>query len=138
MRQRLARFYDEWTYTPKRCRYDPNEKFEFSMSLNLLFGMIACPASAPLHGKDFSFEGIADRSIVGFASTFTVANLYYNHPILNKLAVSFNVTDEQASYIPTLSQAGYAGGLLLLCPLGDLVKRRAFVLWLVWFTATIW
>jgi MFS family permease len=73
-----------------------------------------------------------------FAGCFTVANLYYSHPILNRLALDFNVTDEQSSYIPTLAQAGYAAGLLFLCPLGDLLKRRPFVLWLVWFTATLW
>jgi predicted MFS family arabinose efflux permease len=74
----------------------------------------------------------------GFAACFTVANLYYNHPILNLLAHDFGVTEYQSSYIPTLAQAGYAGGLLFLCPLGDLLKRRAFVLLLVWFTATVW
>ena len=75
---------------------------------------------------------------IAFAGCFTVANLYYTHPILNLLADDFNVTDEEASYIPTLAQAGYAAGLLFLCPLGDLLKRRPFVLWLVWFTATLW
>lgn len=67
-----------------------------------------------------------------------MANLYYTHPILNLFAHDFHKTYEEASYIPTMAQAGYAGGLLLLCPLGDLVKRRPFTLWLVWFTATMW
>jgi len=71
------------------------------------------------------------------AGTFTVANLYYNHPILNVLARDFNVTDERASLIPTVMQAGYAAGLLFLCPLGDIFRRRAFVLILVFCTATI-
>ena len=76
--------------------------------------------------------------LFGFAATFTVANLYYNHPILNVLADDFGVTYEAVSVVPTLMQAGYAAGLLFLCPLGDLFKRRAFVLWLVWFTGTVW
>lgn len=67
-----------------------------------------------------------------------MANLYYSHPILNLLAHDFDVTYEESSYVPTLAQAGYAAGLLFLCPLGDLMKRRPFVLWLVWFTATLW
>lgn len=108
---RLGRLYDKLCYTPPRCRYNPDDPPNFNLGLNLLFGFAAC---------------------------FTVANLYYNHPILNLLADEFSVTDEQASYVPTLAQAGYAAGLLFLCPLGDLLKRRPFVLWLVWFTATLW
>ncbi|KAI9832925.1 MAG: hypothetical protein M1819_003955 [Sarea resinae] len=99
------------TWTPPRCRYDPKNPPKFSMPLNLLFG---------------------------FAGTFTVANLYYNHPILNILAKDFDVSYDKVSQIPTVMQAGYAAGLLFLCPLGDLFRRRAFVLILVFFTATIW
>ncbi|KAL9038069.1 MAG: hypothetical protein Q9214_005432 [Letrouitia sp. 1 TL-2023] len=99
------------TYTPKRCRYDPSNPPSFSLPLNLLFA---------------------------FAGTFTVANLYYNHPILDILAHEFNVTGERASLIPTLAQTGYATGLLFLCPLGDVLPRRAYVLSLILFTATVW
>lgn len=67
-----------------------------------------------------------------------MANLYYSHPILNILARDFGVSYVEVSNIPTLAQAGYAAGLLLLCPLGDLLKRRPFVLSLVLFTATLW
>lgn len=108
---RCKNIVNVFMYTPKRCRYDPANPPKFSMALNLLFG---------------------------FAATFTVANLYYNHPILNILAEDFGVTNEQASLVPTLAQAGYAGGLLFLCPLGDVFPRRPFVLWLVWFTGTAW
>ncbi len=105
------KIYDVLSYTPPWCRYDPKSPPKFSMSLNILFG---------------------------FAATFTVANLYYAHPILNILARDFGVSDEQASNIPTAAQAGYATGLMFLCPLGDLLKRRPFVLWLMLLTATLW
>ncbi|KAF2398443.1 MFS general substrate transporter [Trichodelitschia bisporula] len=82
----------------------------------------------------FSF---ALNCLFGFAGAFTVANLYYNHPILNILAHDFDVKYEKAAQIPTVMQAGYAAGLLFLCPLGDLFKRRPFVLLLVFATATM-
>jgi MFS family permease len=68
---------------------------------------------------------------------FKVANLYYSHPILDILAKDFNVTQERASIIPTCAQGGYAAGLLFICPLGDLIKRRGMVLWLMFFTSTM-
>ena len=105
------RTYNILSYTPKRCRWDPEDPPRFSMALNVLFSFAAC---------------------------FTVASLYYSHPILNILAEEFQVSYEEASVVPTLAQAGYAGGLLFLCPLGDLFRRRTFVLWLVWFTGTVW
>jgi predicted MFS family arabinose efflux permease len=76
--------------------------------------------------------------LFAFAGAFTVANLYYNHPILNILAHDFNVPYEKVSQIPTLMQAGYAVGLFFLCPLGDIFRRRAYVLCLIFFTATLW
>lgn len=75
---------------------------------------------------------------LNIAKAFTVANLYYSHPILNILAEDFDVSYEAISRVPTLAQAGYAIGLLFLCPLGDTFKRRPFTLILVFFTATMW
>lgn len=76
--------------------------------------------------------------LFAFAAGFTVANLYYTHPILNILARDFDVNYENVAQIPTVMQAGYAAGLLFLCPLGDLLPRRPFVVGLVGFTATVW
>lgn len=66
-----------------------------------------------------------------------MANLYYNQTILNRIADSFHVTFEKASSVATLMQAGYAVGLLLICPLGDLFRRRPFILGLIAFTASL-
>jgi hypothetical protein len=106
----LWRILDKITYTPKRCRWDPVEPPRFNIWLNLLFGA---------------------------AGAFTVANLYYSHPILDILAEDFGVNYVEVANIPTLAQAGYAVGLFSLCPLGDLLKRRPFVLYLVFLTASL-
>jgi MFS family permease len=71
------------------------------------------------------------------AGAFSVANLYYTNPILNILADEFRVSDERAALIPSVTQAGYAGGLLLVIPLGDILRRRFLVLGLVFSTGFI-
>jgi MFS family permease len=69
------------------------------------------------------------------AASLSVANLYYTHPILNILAEDFGVSDERSSLIPTIMQAGYAGGLLFLIPVGDIVRRRPMILGLILATS---
>ncbi|KAN0131501.1 Major facilitator superfamily domain containing protein [Lactarius tabidus] len=86
---------------PKRLVYDPDRPAHFGLLLNVVFGL---------------------------SSTFIVANLYYCQPLLIEFAKSFNVTYGEVSIIPTLVQGGYASGLLLISPLGDLVKRRPLLL----------
>ncbi|KAG1728021.1 major facilitator superfamily domain-containing protein, partial [Suillus occidentalis] len=95
---------------PKRLRYNPIKPFHFGILLNVSFG---------------------------FASTFIVANLYYCQPLLIEFSKSFDVTFEEVSRIPTLVQAGYLVGLLLISPLGDLVRRRQLVLLLVATSTTL-
>ncbi|HEY9606075.1 MAG TPA: MFS transporter [Allocoleopsis sp.] len=58
------------------------------------------------------------------ASGVAVANLYYNQPLLAEIARSLNVSAQQVGYIPTLTQIGYAVGLILIVPLGDAIERR--------------
>ena len=76
--------------------------------------------------------------LFGLASFVTAANLYYTYPILNKIADSFEITYQRSSLIPTLMQAGYGSGILLLCPLADRTRVRPFVLGLVLITLILW
>ena len=39
-RGRLRRFIDVLSYVPPKCRYDPEKPFQFSIGLNILFGML--------------------------------------------------------------------------------------------------
>ena len=58
---------------------------------------------------------------------FAAANLYYNQPILAEIAQSFDASAAQVGFIPTLTQMGYASGLLLFVPLADCFERRKLV-----------
>jgi predicted MFS family arabinose efflux permease len=57
----------------------------------------------------------------------SVANLYYAQPILDTIAKAFGASSGSAGLVVTFSQIGYATGLALLVPLGDLLSRRRLV-----------
>ncbi|KAF5369112.1 hypothetical protein D9615_010434 [Tricholomella constricta] len=50
---------------------------------------------------------------------------------------SFNISYSEVSRIPTLIQAGYAAGVLLSSPLGDLLRRRQLLLCLITLSTTL-
>lgn len=56
-----------------------------------------------------------------------VANLYYAQPLLPMLSEGFSTGSGAAALVVTASQVGYAIGLVLLVPLGDMVDRRRLV-----------
>lgn len=56
-----------------------------------------------------------------------VANNYYAQPLLPDLKSDFGVSSSVAGLCVTLNQLGYAAGLVLLVPLGDLLARRRLI-----------
>jgi predicted MFS family arabinose efflux permease len=64
----------------------------------------------------------------------SVANLYYAQPLLHDIAQDVHVADSTAGLLVTGSQLGYALGLALLVPLGDLLERRRLVVILMLLT----
>src|SRR5262249_21804620 len=52
------------------------------------------------------------------------ATIYYHQPLLPQIGAAFGRTATQASPIATLTQLGYAVGLLLIVPLADIREPR--------------
>lgn len=61
------------------------------------------------------------------ATGAVVANLYYAQPLLDQVARTFHSGTTAASAVVTFTQVGYAVGLLLVVPVGDLRPRRSLV-----------
>ncbi|PWC31280.1 MFS transporter [Azospirillum sp. TSO35-2] len=55
------------------------------------------------------------------------ASLYYSQPMLAMLGGDLQATDQSVGLVPTLTQLGYALGLLLMAPLGDRWDRRRII-----------
>ncbi len=56
-----------------------------------------------------------------------VANVYYLQPALELIQTEFNAPPEKIGLIPTFTQIGYAAGMLLLAPLGDILQRKNMI-----------
>lgn len=66
-------------------------------------------------------------ALMAVATGLSVANCYYNQPLLGSMAKEFAVSDFSASMVATLTQIGYVVGLVFVIPLGDLDSRKKLI-----------
>lgn len=86
------------------------------------------PADGPRQAPETS--GLSRLTLLVFAVTCgsSVANIYYAQPLLDAIAATFAIHPAAVGLVVTLTQVGYAVGLLFLVPLGDLLDRRKLVI----------
>jgi predicted MFS family arabinose efflux permease len=65
--------------------------------------------------------------LLALAAGFAVASIYYSQPLLGLLGAGLHASTAQVGLVPTLTQLGYALGILLLAPLGDRRDRRSLI-----------
>jgi predicted MFS family arabinose efflux permease len=65
--------------------------------------------------------------LLAIACGLSVANTYYVQPLLDAIARDLHAGHAAAGLLVTVGQLGYAAGLVLLVPLGDLADRRRLV-----------
>ncbi|MFT8937825.1 MAG: MFS transporter [Liquorilactobacillus sp.] len=85
--------------------------------------------------------------IMTISGALIVANIYYIQPLLAQIAQYYHVSKGYSSLLATLTQVGYALGLLMILPLADIIEKRkliltmllgaAFFLLLLFFSPTI-
>ena len=65
--------------------------------------------------------------LLAVLGTMSVSNLYWAQPLLPVIGAELGVSTESAGLLVTATQLGYALGILLIVPLGDLLDRKRLV-----------
>ncbi len=64
---------------------------------------------------------------LGMAAGAGVATIYYNQPLLLEMSRTFHASSGQVGAVAVATQVGYAAGMLMFVPLGDVAERRGLI-----------
>jgi predicted MFS family arabinose efflux permease len=70
----------------------------------------------------------APLNLLGLACAIGVSTIYFNQPLLVEMGKTYGAPAGRVMYVSGVTQVGYALGLLLFVPLGDLLERRALMM----------
>jgi predicted MFS family arabinose efflux permease len=65
---------------------------------------------------------------LGLACAIGVSTIYFNQPLLLEMGRTYGATAGRVGFVAVATQVGYAAGLLLFVPLGDVLERRRLMM----------
>jgi predicted MFS family arabinose efflux permease len=70
----------------------------------------------------------APLPFLGLACAVGVSTMYYNQPLLMEMGHTYGATAGRIGFVAVATQVGYALGLLVFVPLGDVLERRSLMM----------
>ncbi len=70
----------------------------------------------------------APLHFLGLACAIGVSTIYFNQPLLLEMGQSYGSTAGRVGFVAVATQVGYAAGLLVFVPLGDVMERRSLMM----------
>jgi len=70
----------------------------------------------------------APLQFLGLACAIGVSTIYFNQPLLLEMGRTYGATAGRVGFVAVATQVGYAAGLLLFVPLGDVLERRRLMM----------
>jgi predicted MFS family arabinose efflux permease len=78
--------------------------------------------------KSKSGTARAPLNFLGLACAIGVSTIYFNQPLLVDMGKTYGAPAGRVMFVSGATQVGYALGLLLFVPLGDVLERRALMM----------
>lgn len=66
--------------------------------------------------------------VMALATGFSVANCYYNQPLLDSITSDLSIPEYEGSIISALTQLGYVIGLGLIIPMGEVISKKRIII----------